>query len=108
MNHQDKQDLKLIIYRLDEQDKKREELAASTRQSIEAIYGAIADHSAESKNSFRFIKENLFDPDKGLWAETKANTSFRINIVRTLWFVVPATVATTLKLFYETIKNGLR
>ena len=25
----------------------------------------------------KFIKENLFNPHKGLWAETKQNTQFR-------------------------------
>ena len=108
MNHQDKQDLKLIIYRLDEQDKKREALAQSTREAIESVFGAQQDHASETKKDLRFIKENLFNPDSGLWAESRANTSFRKNVIRTLWFVVPATVATTLKLFYETMKNGLR
>ena len=27
----------------------------------------------------KFIKENLFNPNEGLWAETKENTRFREN-----------------------------
>ena len=108
MNHQDRKDLELVIYRLDEQDKKREELAAVTRASIDALYGAINEHSAESKKSFKFIKENLFDPEKGLWAETKSNSHFRINVTRALWFIFPTSIITALKLFYDGIKAGIK
>ena len=29
--------------------------------------------------SLSFLKENLFNPNEGLWAETKQNTQFREN-----------------------------
>ena len=29
--------------------------------------------------SLSFLKENLFNPNEGLWAETKLNTQFREN-----------------------------
>ena len=29
------------------------------------------------REDVKFIKENLFNPHKGLWAETKQNTQFR-------------------------------
>jgi len=108
MNHQDKKDLELVIYRLDEQDKKREELAADTKSSIDALYGAINEHSVESKESFKFLKQNLFDPDKGLWAETKANSHFRVNVTRALWFIFPTSIITALKFFYDGIKAGIK
>ena len=31
----------------------------------------------KTDESLRFIKENLFNPNEGLWAETKLNTQFR-------------------------------
>ena len=55
MNGQDKQDLNVIIERLEQSDKDRELM----HQDI------------------KFIKENMFNPHKGLWAETKLNTQFR-------------------------------
>ena len=55
MNGQDKQDLNVIIERMEQSDKDRELM----HQDI------------------KFIKENLFNPHKGLWAETKLNTHFR-------------------------------
>ena len=33
----------------------------------------------KSEESLKFLKENLFNPHEGLWAETKENTQFREN-----------------------------
>ena len=55
MNGQDKKDLNVILERMDQADKDRDTI----HQDI------------------KFIKENLFNPHKGLWAETKQNTQFK-------------------------------
>ena len=31
----------------------------------------------KTDENLRFIKENLFNPNEGLWAETKENSQFR-------------------------------
>ena len=31
------------------------------------------------QSDIKFIKENLFNPHEGLWAETKQNSQFRVN-----------------------------
>ncbi len=33
----------------------------------------------KTEESLKFMKENLFNPHQGLWAETKQNTQFREN-----------------------------
>ena len=33
----------------------------------------------KTEESLKFMKENLFNPHEGLWAETKQNTQFREN-----------------------------
>ena len=66
MNKQDKQDLQLIDYRLDEQDKRVIELHTEFDTKLGDIHEDI-----------KFIKENLFNPETGLWAETKQNSQFR-------------------------------
>ena len=33
----------------------------------------------KTEESLKFMKENLFDPHVGLWAETKQNSQFREN-----------------------------
>tara|TARA_B100001123_G_C15246357_1_gene1001089 strand:- start:245 stop:526 length:282 start_codon:yes stop_codon:yes gene_type:complete len=71
MNAKDKQDLELVHYRLDELDKKIDEIKANQFRS----------HSKTDEN-LRFIKENLFNPNEGLWAETKLNSQFRENTTK--------------------------
>ena len=66
MNAKDKQDLELVHYRLDELDKK-----------FDAMKHEMAMAHGKTDASLSFIKENLFNPNEGLWAETKQNTQFR-------------------------------
>ena len=72
MNKQDKQDLELILYRLQEQDKSVHKLEKHFNSKFNEIHEDIS-----------FIKENLFNPETGLWAETKQNSAFRKNT--TMW-----------------------
>ena len=66
MNKQDKQDLELILYRLQEQVKSVVKLEKHFHSQLKEIHTDIS-----------FIKENLFNPNEGLWAETKLNTQHR-------------------------------
>ena len=36
----------------------------------------------EVKNDLRFIKQNLFDPNEGIWAEVKQNSNFRKDTIK--------------------------
>ena len=60
MNGQDKKDLNVILERMVQADKDR----------------------AQMHTDIKFIKENLFNPHEGLWAETKQNTQFRENTTK--------------------------
>ena len=60
MNGQDKKDLNVILERMDQSDKDREQMHVD----------------------IKFIKENLFNPHEGLWAETKLNSQFRENTTK--------------------------
>ena len=55
MNGQDKKDLNVILERMAQADKDRDSM----------------------HTDIKFIKNNLFDPKEGLWAETKDNSRFR-------------------------------
>lgn len=87
MNSTDREDLKLIIYRLDVMAKEMEVAHSKTRVSL------------------KFIKENLFDPDSGLWAETKRNSNFRETSSKALWVFVPAFIATFFKVVWDSLKG---
>ena len=43
------------------------------RKEFELIHGKIY----QLQTDIKFIKENMFNPHQGLWAETKLNTQFR-------------------------------
>ena len=72
MNKTDKQDLKLIEFRLDAQD-----------ESVKNLHIEFDEKLGQIHTDIKFIKENLFNPETGLWAETKQNTAFRKN--STMW-----------------------
>ena len=60
MNGQDKKDLNVIIERMEQAERDR----------------------IKMHEDIKFIKENLFNPHEGLWAETKKNTQFRENTAK--------------------------
>ena len=60
MNGTEQKDLNVIIQRMKQSDKDRELM----------------------HTDIKFIKENLFNPHEGLWAETKQNTQFRKNTTK--------------------------
>ncbi len=60
MNGQDKKDLNVILERMDQADKDRTKI----------------------HDDIKFIKENLFNPHDGLWAESKQNSQFRENTTK--------------------------
>ena len=72
MTKKEKQHLELIVYRMDEADKRVESLHKEFKGDLQELHTDI-----------KFIKENLFNPETGLWAETKQNTQFRENT--TMW-----------------------
>ena len=57
MNGKDVKDLNVILERMSQADKDR----------------------VQMHTDIKFIKENLFNPKEGLWAEVKDNTRFREN-----------------------------
>ncbi len=55
MNGKEIKDLNVILERMEQADKDR----------------------CQMHTDIKFIKENMFNPHEGLWAETKLNTQFR-------------------------------
>ncbi len=79
MNGQDKKDLNVILERMDQADKDREQI----HQDI------------------KFIKENLFNPHEGLWTETKQNTQFRENTTKWRGIMGTGVIGLFLKQVYD-------
>ena len=57
VNGQDKKDLNVILERMEQAERDR----------------------GQMHTDIKFIKENLFNPHEGLWAETKQNSQFRMD-----------------------------
>jgi hypothetical protein len=84
MNGQDKQDLNVILERMDQSDKDR----------------------AKIHTDIKFIKENLFNPHEGLWAETKQNTQFRQTTTKWRSVVGVSVLGLIVSRAWEFITNG--
>ena len=84
MNGQDKKDLNVILERMEQADKDR----------------------AQIHTDIKFIKENLFNPHKGLWAETKQNTQFRQSATKWRSVVGVSVLGLLVSRAWEFITNG--
>ena len=101
MNGKDSQDLEVIIYRLDEQDKKREDLEKLISRRIDDLHKITHDAHAKTNDSLKFLKESLFNPKEGLWAEAQQNSKFRLNASKAFWILTPAFLATAVKVLWD-------
>ena len=84
MNGQDKKDLNVILERMLQADKDRDTM----------------------HTDIKFIKENLFNPHEGLWAETKQNTQFRQTTTKWRSVVGVSVLGLVVSRVWEFIANG--
>ena len=89
MNKTDKQDLKLIEFRLDAQD-----------ESVKNLHIEFDVKLGQIHTDIKFIKENLFNPETGLWAETKLNTQHRQNTTKWRTIVGGGVIALMIDMFW--------
>ena len=68
MNQADRKEFELIHEKID-----------NIKSDIADIKHDMTMAHGKTEESLRFMKENLFNPHEGLWAETKENTRFREN-----------------------------
>ena len=81
MNGQDKQNLNVILERMEQSDKDREKM----------------------HDDIKFIKENLFDPHKGLWSETKLNSQFREDSKKWRYPIGVGLISLVIKNLWDTV-----
>ena len=90
MNKTDKQDLKLIEYRLDAQD-----------ESVKNLHLEFDEKLGQIHTDIKFIKENLFNPETGLWAETKLNTQHRQSTTKWRTIIGGGFIALIIDMFWD-------
>ena len=66
MNAADRKEFDLIHNKID-----------NIQKAVDEIKHEMTMAHGKTDESLRFLKENLFNPHEGLWAETKTNTQFR-------------------------------
>ena len=68
MNQADRKEFDLIHNKIDD-----------IKNDIEDLKSSMKESHGKTDETLSFIKENLFNPHEGLWAETKQNTQLREN-----------------------------
>ena len=66
MDQQDRKEFEIVHLKIDE-----------LKRDILKLQADMEKAHLKTDDSLSFIKENLFNPNEGLWAETKQNTQFR-------------------------------
>ena len=66
MNQADRKEFDLIHNKID-----------TIKEDIERMNNDINNAHQKTDENLKFIKESLFNPHEGLWAETKQNSQFR-------------------------------
>ena len=66
MNANDRKEFEIVHLKIDE-----------LKKDITELKNEMSKAHSKTDESLSFIKENLFNPNEGLWAETRQNTQFR-------------------------------
>ncbi len=68
MNQADRKEFDLIHNKID-----------GIKDDIDGLKTSMKEAHNKTDESLSFLKENLFNPHEGLWAETKLNSQYRAN-----------------------------
>ena len=66
MNQNDRKEFEIVHLKID-----------GLKEDIEKLNTDMENAHLKTEETLKFIKENLFNPNQGLWAETKENTRHR-------------------------------
>ena len=92
MNQQDRKEFEIVHLKIDE-----------LKKDIEKLNTDITKAHLKTDDSLSFIKENLFNPKEGLWAETQLNTHFRESASRWRGMIGAGFVGLLFKQVYDII-----
>ena len=71
MNQADRKEFDLIHNKIDD-----------IKSDIDDLKNPMTVSHDKTDDNLKFIKENMFNPHEGLWAETKLNSQFRENTTK--------------------------
>ena len=90
MNAADRKEFDIIHNKID-----------NIKADIEKMNQDINNAHQRNDETLKFIKESLFNPHEGLWAETKLNTTFRQDTKKWRTMITSALVAVFGKWVYD-------
>ena len=92
MNSTDRKQLEIAHLKLDD-----------VRHDIVELKKDMEKAHEKTDESLRFIKENLFNPHEGLWAETKQNTQYRVEAKKWRYGVGIGLISLVVKNVWDTL-----
>ena len=90
MNQADRKEFDLIHNKID-----------TIKDDIQELKQEMNKAHQRNDENLKFIKESLFNPHEGLWAETKLNTTFRQETKKWRTMITSALVAVFGKWVYD-------
>ena len=93
MNQADRKEFDLIHNKIDD-----------IKSDIDELKNAMAVAHDKTDVNLKFIKENMFNPHEGLWAETKQNTQFRVDTQKWRGVIGVSVVGLFIKQVYDLLK----
>ena len=93
MNANDRKEFEIVHLKIDE-----------LKKDITELKNEMSKAHSKTDESLSFIKENLFNPNQGLWAETKLNSQFRENSQKWRGIVGTGFVGLFLKQLWDMMK----
>jgi hypothetical protein len=92
MNQSDRKEFDLIHNKID-----------VITQSIAELKTEMDKAHEKVDENLRFIKENMFNPHEGLWAETKQNTQYRVEAKKWRYGVGIGLISLVVKNIWDTV-----
>ena len=94
MNQTDRKEFELIHTKID-----------TIHNNVNSIKVEAEAQHEMLRQDIKFVKENLFNPHEGLWAETKLNSQFRENTTRWRFPIGVGFISLTLKHIWDMFKS---
>ena len=94
VNQQDRKEFEIVHLKID-----------GLKKDIEKMQTDMEKAHLKTDENLRFIKENLFNPSEGLWAETKQNSQFREDAGRWRAMIGAGFIGLFFKQIYDLFTN---
>jgi len=93
VNQNDRKEFEIVHLKIDE-----------LKNNLDKMQADMEKAHLKTDDNLKFIKENLFNPNEGLWAETKQNSQFRESASRWRGMVGAGFIGLFFKQLYDVFR----